>query len=81
MAQLEPVWTLSTGVAEGHEVTAIVNEGTMFITTPENQVLAVDTRTGELPWRYRHPALPRGSGTGHRTPASDQAGVWGGAPR
>ena len=53
VAQLEPVWSLSTGVAEGHEVPAIVNAGTMFITTPENQVLAVDARTGELPWRYR----------------------------
>jgi hypothetical protein len=24
---------------------------------------------------------PRGNGAGHRAPASDRAGVWGGAPR
>ncbi len=51
--ELVPVWTLSTGVAEGHESPPIVNNGFMFVSTPENQVLAVDARTGDLLWRYR----------------------------
>jgi alcohol dehydrogenase (cytochrome c) len=51
--KLVPVWTFSTGVEEGHQSPPIVNNGTMFITTPRNQVLALDARTGELLWRYR----------------------------
>ena len=52
VADLVPVWSLSTGVVEGHESPPIVNDGVMFVTTPQNQVLAVDARTGELRWRY-----------------------------
>ena len=58
VADLEPIWSLSTGVAEGHEAPPIVNDGTMFITTPQNQVLAVDALTGELRWRYQHRPPP-----------------------
>ena len=51
--ELMPVWSLSTGVTEGHQAPPIVNDGIMFITTPANQVLAIDARGGELIWRYR----------------------------
>ena len=30
----------------------------MFITTPFNQVIAIDAKTGDLLWRYRHPMPP-----------------------
>ena len=50
---LVPVWSFSTGVTEGHQSPPIVNDGVMFITTPENQVLALDAGNGELLWRYR----------------------------
>ena len=53
VAGLIPVWTFSTGVEEAHQSPPIVNDGIMFITTPENQVLALDARTGDLIWRYR----------------------------
>ncbi len=53
VAELVPVWSFSTGVTEGHQAPPIVNDGVMFITTPENQILALDARTGELLWRYR----------------------------
>ena len=39
---LTPVWTLSTGVIEGHEAPPLVNNGVMFIATPQNQVIAAD---------------------------------------
>jgi alcohol dehydrogenase (cytochrome c) len=52
VAQLKPVWTFSTGVTEAHQSPPIVNDGVMFITTPRNQVLALDARSGELLWRY-----------------------------
>ena len=53
VADLVPVWTMSTGTAEGHQAPPIVNDGVMFITTPFNQVIAIDAKTGDLLWRYR----------------------------
>ena len=52
VAALKPAWTFSTGVTEAHQSPPIVNDGVMFITTPRNQVLALDARTGDLLWRY-----------------------------
>src|SRR5712691_7661843 len=51
--KLQPVWTLSTGVAEGHQSPPVVNDGAMFITTPQGQVIALDARTGAIRWRYK----------------------------
>ena len=53
VADLEPVWLLSTGVTSGHESPPVVNDGIMFITTPEDRVIAVDARTGEQLWLYQ----------------------------
>src|ERR1041384_8630307 len=39
---LTPVWTFSTGVIEGHEAPPIVNNGVMFVATPEGQVIAMN---------------------------------------
>ena len=50
--RLRPVWSFSTGVREGHEAPPIVNNGRMFVTTPQNQVLSLDAATGDLLWRY-----------------------------
>jgi alcohol dehydrogenase (cytochrome c) len=49
---LKPVWTYSTGVREGHQAPPLVNNGVMFVSTPENQVLALDAASGDLIWRY-----------------------------
>jgi alcohol dehydrogenase (cytochrome c) len=51
--KLFPVWSLSTGVDEGHQSPPIVNNGTMFITTPKQQVIALNAKTGDLLWRYK----------------------------
>ncbi len=53
VATLKPAWAFATGVEEAHQSPPLVNDGVMFITTPRNQVLALDARTGELIWRYR----------------------------
>jgi alcohol dehydrogenase (cytochrome c) len=66
VSDLVPVWTLSTGVTGGHEAAPIVNDGVMFVTTPRNQVLAIDARTGDLLWRYAH-ELPEGLVAFHDT--------------
>ena len=55
---LVPVWTFSTGILNGHESPPLVNDGVMFVTTPENHLLALDASSGELLWRYRYP-LPQ----------------------
>jgi alcohol dehydrogenase (cytochrome c) len=52
VATLTPVWTFSTGVVEGHESPVMVNDGVMYVTTPEAQVIALDAVTGEEYWRY-----------------------------
>jgi alcohol dehydrogenase (cytochrome c) len=58
VARLEPVWSLATGAVSGHEATPLVNNGVMFVSTPGNQVLALDAKTGTILWRYRNPAPP-----------------------
>ena len=61
-----PVWSFSTGVTEGHESPPIVNDGIMFITTPQNRVLALDAKTGNQLWLYER-ELPDGVVQFHRT--------------
>jgi alcohol dehydrogenase (cytochrome c) len=50
---LEPVWTMSTGLTEGHQSPPIVNDGIMYITTPLNNVYAIEARSGDILWHYR----------------------------
>jgi alcohol dehydrogenase (cytochrome c) len=50
---LVPVWTFSTGVIEGHEAPPIVNNGVMFVATPQGQVIALNAKTGDEYWRYK----------------------------
>ena len=67
--ELVPVWRYSTGVIEGHQAPPIVNNGMMFVTTPQNQVIALDAKTGDRALALRaelpedlfqlHPDQPR----------------------
>ena len=50
--KLSLAWSLSTDLVEAHETTPIVNQGRMFITTPGNNVIALDAKTGTQLWRY-----------------------------
>jgi len=45
-------WSMSTDLLGAHETTPIVNHGRMFITTPQNNVIAFDATTGTQLWRY-----------------------------
>ena len=56
--RLRPVWVFSTGEARVHESPPIVNNGAMFVTTPNGQVIAIDAKSGTLLWRYRRPRPP-----------------------
>ena len=66
VANLVPVWSLSTGLRPGHESPPLVNGRFMFLTAPRNNVIAVDARTGEILWRYAR-QLPDGLTHGHPT--------------
>src|SRR6266853_1460533 len=57
VGKLRPVWVFSTGEARVHESAPIVNDGVLFVTTPNNQVIAIDARSGNLLWRYRRPRV------------------------
>ena len=50
--KLSLAWSLSTDLVEAHETTPIVNHGRMFITTPGNNIIALDAKTGTQLWRY-----------------------------
>ena len=61
VARLKVAWELHTGdVSDGSdgrpksefEATPIVADGTMFVTTPFNRVLALDPETGQEKWRF-----------------------------
>ncbi|MFN0002739.1 MAG: methanol/ethanol family PQQ-dependent dehydrogenase [Pseudohongiellaceae bacterium] len=51
--RLQPVWSLSTGVTEGHQSPPMVNDGIMYITTPLNIVYAINAATGATLWQYK----------------------------
>jgi len=64
VTRLKPVWVFSTGETRAHESATIVNNGVMFVTTPMNQVIAIDARSGNLLWRYRR-RRPDGASVPH----------------
>jgi len=64
--ELVPVWAVSTGITEGHQAPPIVNDGIMFITTPLNQLLALDASNGNVLWMYRR-QMPPDMRLGHPT--------------
>src|ERR1700723_1445170 len=51
--QLKPVWVFSTGETKVHEAAPLVNNGVMFVSTPSDQVIAIDVKSGNLLWRYK----------------------------
>ena len=57
VSKLKPMWMIETGEARVHESAPIVNGGVMFVTTPNNQVIALDAKTGAILWRYKRPRI------------------------
>jgi alcohol dehydrogenase (cytochrome c) len=55
VGRLQQVWRVPTDELKVHEAAPVVNGGVMFISTPNNQVMALDAVTGDLLWRYRRP--------------------------
>jgi len=42
-----------TGEGRVHEAAPIVNNGVMFVSTPNNQVMAIEVKTGNILWRLQ----------------------------
>jgi alcohol dehydrogenase (cytochrome c) len=64
--RLQPKWVFATGATNGHEAPVLVNRGVMFVSTPGNQVIALDAAKGTVLWRYRRP-LPEDAIVQHPT--------------
>jgi len=70
VARLRPIWGFSTGETRVHESAPIVNNGVLIVSTPNNQVIAIDARSGNVLWRYRRPRA-----TGALVPHDTNRGV------
>ena len=64
--RLRPAWVFSTGEPRVHQAAPLVNGGVMFVTSPNNQVIVIDVKSGNLLWRYRRP-LEAGMSVPHQT--------------
>ena len=64
VSRLKLVWSAVTQEPGSHQAPPLVNNGVMFISTPNNQVAAYDARTGTLLWRYKR-TRPQGAFVAH----------------
>ena len=55
---LKPAFVFQTAVLESMETAPIVDNGVMFLTTSFNHVYAIDAKTGEEYWHYKHKLGP-----------------------
>jgi alcohol dehydrogenase (cytochrome c) len=56
--RLRPAWMFQTEVKDSFETSPIVVNGIMYFTTSFNHVYAVDARTGEQLWHFKHKMGP-----------------------
>ena len=54
VARLVPKWIYQTGVDGTFQTNPIVADGTVYLTTPRNHIVALDGATGEVRWKYSH---------------------------
>ena len=54
VGKLHPAWIFQTEVKESLQTTPIVVDGVMYITTSFDHVYAINAKTGEEYWHYKH---------------------------
>src|ERR1700687_3595306 len=54
VGKLKPAFVFQTAVLESMETAPIVDNGVMFLTTSFNHVYAIEAKTGEEYWHYKH---------------------------
>jgi len=52
--QLTSAWTYHSGINATFQTTPIVTHGVMYLSLPFSGVAAVDAKTGEEKWKYKH---------------------------
>ena len=58
VGKLHPAWIFQTEVKESMQTTPIVVNGVMYVTTSFNHVYALNAKTGEEYWHYKHAMGP-----------------------
>ena len=58
VGKLKPAFVFQTAVLESMETAPIVVNGVMFLTTSFNHAYAIDAKTGEEYWHYKHKLGP-----------------------
>jgi PQQ-dependent dehydrogenase (methanol/ethanol family) len=56
--QLRPAWIFQTDILDTLETSPIVVNGVMYVTTAFDHVYALDAKTGEQRWEYKHKMGP-----------------------
>src|SRR6202041_2588348 len=62
VSQLKPAWTFHTGVFDSNmtmEMTPLVINGVMYITTGDDDVFALNPTTGKQIWHYKPTDMPK----------------------
>lgn len=54
VSQLQPAWSIETGIKATFQATPIVVNGVMYVSLPFNHVLALDAASGKQLWKYTH---------------------------
>ncbi|MBX2869860.1 MAG: PQQ-binding-like beta-propeller repeat protein [Acidiferrobacterales bacterium] len=54
VSKLKLAWKFETGRKSTFQTSPIVKDGIMFLTTPFNDVIALDAESGAQRWRYQH---------------------------
>ena len=58
VARLHPAWVFQTDVLDSMETSPIIVNGVMYVTTSFDHVYALDARTGQQIWEYKHKMGP-----------------------
>lgn len=58
VAKLRPAFIFQTGMLESMETAPLVVDGVMFLTTSYNHVYAINAKTGEQYWHFKHKIGP-----------------------
>ena len=58
VSKLRPAWIFQTEVVESMETSPIVVNGIMYVTTSFSHAYALDAKTGEQIWHYKHKMGP-----------------------
>lgn len=56
VARLRPAWIFQTGVTGTFQAQPVVVDGTLYVSTTQNHVAAIEAKSGRVLWTYTHRA-------------------------